>query len=378
MLDREAAQIPRGALWLTCGLALIFAGCLSSQGPEPVRRLAWPEPPLTARIEHVRTIRSGYDLQVAAPSAWDRFVNYLLGSNERFLPIAHPVDLELSPNGNVLYVSDFAQGVVHVLDLELNTAGTLGGDERFQRPFGLATDSQGRIYLVEQGTSQIRVLDPSGRTLAIFQSDELIRPTDIEIDESRGRLYVADPSHQQSPNHHVHVFDLEGNYLHKVGHGKGTGEGWLMFPTYLALGADGELYVTDTLNSRVSVFSPDGEFLRVVGSRGDGYGQFDKPKGVALDHFQNLYVADSSWSNVQIFGPEGDTLLYFGGRGAHPALLRNPTALTISAQTNTIYVGDYLNHRVVVYQLINTERSDGVAGSAVEEEEKETEGGRKP
>ena len=103
-----------------------------------------------------------------------------------------------------------------------------------------------------------------------------------------------------------------------------------------------------TMNSRVSVFGPDGDFLRAIGSRGDGFGSFDKPKGIAFDSFGNLYVADSSFGVVQIFGPEDDLLLYFGGRGAHPGLLRNPTGIAIEPRSNTIFVADYLNRRLSV------------------------------
>jgi len=113
------------------------------------------------------------------------------------------------------------------------------------------------------------------------------------------------------------------------------------------------------MNSRISVFDAQGEFVRTIGSRGDGFGLFDKPKGVDLDAFGNVYVVDSSWSNVQIFGPDGDVLLYFGGRGGYPGLLRNPTAIAI-APDNTIYVGDYLNRRVTIYRLVNTEAGDGL------------------
>jgi DNA-binding beta-propeller fold protein YncE len=173
-------------------------------------------------------------------------------------------------------------------------------------------------------------------------------------------MYVADPSHQKSEEHFVRIFDLEGKYLGNVGQGRGLAAGQLLFPTYLTLGPDGNLFVSDTMNSRVSVFDGEGNFVRTIGERGDGFGQFDKPKGLAFDSFGNLYVVDSSWSNVQIFGPEDDILLYFGGRGGYPGLLRNPTAIAVAPAQNIIYVGDYLNHRVVVYRLVNTESGDGL------------------
>jgi DNA-binding beta-propeller fold protein YncE len=308
----------------------------------------------------VRVVSSPRDLDgYEQPSNWDRFVSFLLGARTKSHRIVHPADVEVSSDGSTIYVSDFAQGVVHVFDLVGGTGRTLG-DGKLARPFGVVPDSAGNIYVVEQAKPQIRFMSPNGETIRILRSDQLVRPTDLVLDEERGRLYVADPSRQKSPDHYVRILDLEGNYLGEIGRGRGVDEGFLLFPTYLALGPDGNLYVSDTMNARVSVFDPDGGFVRTIGNRGDGFGQFDKPKGLAFDEFGNLYVVDSSWSNVQIFGPQDDVLLYFGGRGGYPGLLRNPTAIAVSQKGHAIYVGDYLNHRISVYRLVNTGPDDGL------------------
>ncbi|MBW2244260.1 MAG: SMP-30/gluconolactonase/LRE family protein [Deltaproteobacteria bacterium] len=321
--------------------------------------LRWPEPPDVARIEFVKSIRGPADLG-AKRTFWEA-ISQALGVTEgrRGLPIAQPADVEVSPDGKIIYVSDFAQGVVHVLDLGLGEVRYFGQGGALGRPFGLALDSAGNLWVAEQSNRQIRVIDPSGTTLRVIRSDHLVRPVDIALDEARGRLYVADGSRQHLLDHHVHVFDLEGEYSHALGTGRGTDPGALLFPSYLALDAAGNLYVSDTMNSRVTVFAEDGSFARTIGGRGDTFGLFDKPKGVAVDSFGNLYVVDSSWSNVQIFGPEDHVLLYFGGRGSYPGLLRNPTGITIGPD-NMIYVGDYLNRQINIYRLVNTKSDDGV------------------
>jgi DNA-binding beta-propeller fold protein YncE len=322
--------------------------------------MRWPDAPDPARIEFVSLVSSPRDL-TGAPGFRENMAAFIgLDVDRDSKRIVHPADVEATPDGSIVYVSDFAQGIIHVFDFGNQETRYLGLRDPFARPFGLAADSAGNLYVAEQGLQQIRLLGPEGETLRYFRSDHLIRPVDIALDEERGRLYVADGSHQNSKEHYVRVFDLEGNYLGEVGEGRGSSEGRLLFPTYLAVGADGTLYVSDTMNARVSVFDAEGNFLRTVGSRGDGFGLFDKPKGVALDSFGNLYVVDSSWSNVQIFGPEGHVLLFFGGRGGYPGLLRNPTAIAISRSTNQIFVGDYLNRRLSVYQLVNTEQDDGL------------------
>ena len=344
-------------------LALLgFAACASSHGAKPLVVLEWPEPPQVTRIKHVRTIYNARDVE-GPPTGWERFTNFLGTTvDEKQRGIAHAADTAVSADGQLVYVSDFAQGIVHVYDLATPEVRYFGLTSPMRNPFGITLDSAGNLYVVEQGAQQIRVMNPAGETLRMIQSNHLIRPTDIAVDEARGRIYVADPARQASKEHFVRVFDLEGNYLRDVGKGRGTGEGYLLFPTYVVLDGEGNLFVTDTMNSRVSIFSPDGEFLRTIGERGDGFGQFDKPKGVALDSLGNIYVTDSSWSNVQIFNPEGEVLLYFGGRGSYPGLLANPTGIAIARDTDTIYVTDYLNRRLCIYQLVNTDSVDDVPG----------------
>ena len=337
-----------------------LAGCATPRVDSSIT-LRWPDPPLESRIEVVRTIYGGQSRQSENISFWES-VAQLLGviAPYRGRPIGHPADIVVSPDGSTVYVSDFAQGIIHVFDLNGGKTRYFGLTEELGRPFGLALDSKGRLYVAEQLKRQIRVLDSKGETLNIFHSEKLIRPIDIAIDEQRNRLYVVDGSRQSRSDHYVRMFDLDGAYLGEIGNGRGNAEGKLLFPTYVQIGHNGDVYVSDTMNARVSVFSPDGQFLRVIGKRGDGFGLFDKPKGIALDSFGNIYVADSSWSNIQIFGPQGHVLLYFGSRGGYPGLLRNPTAIAIAQNTNTIYVADYLNHRLCVYQLVNTQPGDGL------------------
>lgn len=358
-------QAPRPAAamaWVGgIGIALaLLAGCATSTLPDLPVLLRWPEPPETTRIEFVRVVRNGQDL-TGPPGIGQRLAAFIgLDPGSRTRAIVQPADVEVSPDGTIAYVSDFAQGIVHVFDFEQKEARYLGLEKRLARPFGLALGSDGKLYVAEQDLKQIRVMTRDGQTLGFFRSPKLIRPVDIELDEARNRLYVADGSHQSSKEHYVRMFDLDGNYLGEVGKGRGTAEGYLLFPTYLAVDPEGNLYVSDTMNSRVSVFDSEGNFVRKVGARGDGFGLFDKPKGVDIDSFGNVYVVDSSWSNVQIFGPKGHVLLYFGGRGGYPGLLRNPTGIAIARESNLMFIGDYLNRRLQVYRLVNTTAEDSI------------------
>ncbi|HVW19013.1 MAG TPA: hypothetical protein VHB30_12280 [Solirubrobacteraceae bacterium] len=63
----------------------------------------------------------------------------------------------------------------------------------------------------------------------------------------------------------------------------GAGDGQLDSPLSLEVGADGRVYVADTGNTRVSVFSAGGSWLFSFGSAGTGAGQFAGVRDVAVD-----------------------------------------------------------------------------------------------
>jgi len=347
------------------GLLVFLASCVTAPEQSEPEHLVWPSPPLTTRIEFVRSIVSDEDLG-RDTTYTQRLLNFLAGEKPHPNRIVEPMGLAVSDDGQRLYVSDFAHLAVFVFDLAQKKFTKIGAQENLARPVGIALDAQEQLYVVEQEKKGISVFDRQGKKIQFITHPGIERPTGIALDRARGKIYLADTGHTRSPTHDVKIFNLRGELVGAIGQGKGSGPGQFLFPTYLAVDPQGNLYVTDTLNSRVQVFDADGKYLKTVGSRGSAWGMFDKPKGVALDSFGNLYVADSGWSNVQIFNQKGQVLLFFGGRGPIPGMLKNPTAITIDKQ-NRIYVADYLNHRVEVYQLVNTTATDSFLSPPVAE-----------
>jgi DNA-binding beta-propeller fold protein YncE len=318
-------------------------------------RLVWPEPPLEPRIRFLQTYANEKHLG-RKPTRRELFMEFFAGAVPPSTHVYQPMDIAVSDDGQRFYVSDFGRTVVFLFDYATKRVTQIGERRPFSRPFGVALDGEENLYVSEQANRRVVVLDREHQPIRIIQHPSLVRPGDVDIDRARGLLYVADPSTKASDDHSVKVFDLEGNLLRTVG-SKGICEGCLFFPTYVAVDAGGNLYVTSTLKSQVDVFDKDGNYLKQFGERGTSFGMFDKPKGVAVDSFGNVYVVDSGWSNVQIFNQKGQVLLFFGGRGAHPGLLKNPTGIAIDAQ-NRIYVADYLNYRVSAYELVNTSAED--------------------
>ena len=112
----------------------------------------------------------------------------------------------------------------------------------------------------------------------------------------------------------VHVLDKRSGKLRfKFGRaGSRDEEGALYQPTNLARAPDGDIYVVETGNFRVSRFTSDGKFVRRFGDAGQLPGQFARPKGIAVDRGGRVYVGDAAFQNVQIFDRMDRVLMAFG------------------------------------------------------------------
>jgi DNA-binding beta-propeller fold protein YncE len=81
----------------------------------------------------------------------------------------------------------------------------------------------------------------------------------------------------------------------------------------IAVGANGLVYVSDSGNGRVEVFTPTGTFVRQIGFPGRGEGHLVAPFDVAVDEAGDVFVADDELLTVTKFLPDGRFLWRIGG-----------------------------------------------------------------
>ena len=329
-----------------------LAGCATAPVQQEDKKMVWPPPPQPARIQFVRNITSERDLS-ADTTYSESLVAFLTGEKMPSGRIAEPTGIAVSEDAQRIYVADMMQQAVFRFDFGAKKFTKFGG---VGVPSGIALDAQENVYVVDTVKKGVVVLGRDGKPVHEFADPELERPNGIAIDKARQRMYVVDTGRSGKPQD-VKIYDLRGRRLGTIGGETGGEFGKFSFPSFVTVDASGNVYVTDTLNARVQKFDANGNFVTSFGQLGSNWGEFDKPKGVAVDTFGNVYVADSGWSNVQIFNPRGQVLLFFGGRGPVPGMMKNPLAVAID-KNNRIYVGDYLNHRIGIYELVNTTAAD--------------------
>jgi DNA-binding beta-propeller fold protein YncE len=140
-----------------------------------------------------------------------------------------------------------------------------------------------------------------------------------------GNLYVTDLSQR------VTVISSAGKVLRRWGK-PGTAPGEFRFIAFaptapadvagkIAVGSNGLVYVSDSGNARLQVFTRQGRFVRQFGSFGSGKGQFLHPLDVAVDNAGNVYVADDQGENVSKFSPGGKVIWQIGGASGDPDLI---------------------------------------------------------
>lgn len=105
--------------------------------------------------------------------------------------------------------------------------------------------------------------------------------------------------------------------------------------TDIAWDLQGNNFVSDGYgNSRVVKISPDGHWLKAVGTFGKGQDQFNTPHAIAVDAQDNVYVADRGNFRIQVYDDNLNYLRTISGIGA-------PWALCITnTPTQYMYSGD--------------------------------------
>lgn len=209
----------------------------------------------------------------------------------------------------------------------------------FTQVAGVAVDSQDKVYVFNRSLHPIIVLDREGRFLTSWGEGLFKTPHGISIgpDDS---IYLVDAG-----DHTVKKFTPEGALHQTLGAKDHPGEKGQPFnrPTDVALSPSGEIYVSDGYgNSRVHKFSRDGELLLSWGAPGDGPGQFNLPHSVWVDRHGCVYVADRENSRIQLFTSQGEFLTQWTD-------FLQPTDIFIDAE-DKVYVSE-LQHRVSILNL---------------------------
>ena len=337
--------------------------------------IVWPNPPAVARIRYQAFYAAQKLSQVEASSTKKaKWMDRLAGtqptseSGKVLFQLGEPYGMAVDSKNN-LYVADQKVGAIFVFNTETREAELIKNrvDAHFVRIIGLAMDDGDRLFVSDPGLRHILVFDASHKATDVI-TDGLASPGSLAIDRENRLLYVSDIQLDQ-----VLVYDADSfKLLRKIGttghNHELTTPGDFAKPSGLAVDADGNLYVCDTLNDRVEVFDADGKFISTYGKNGDGPGYFARPKGVTVDSDGHIWVADGMQDRVQVFNQQWQLLIVFGGHGLLPGQFQGLVNVLADNKTNRVFTSEIYPGRVQQFRYVTDAEAESL--------QKEKEAGR--
>jgi DNA-binding beta-propeller fold protein YncE len=320
--------------------------------PVDITKLVWPPPPDKPRVRYISEYYGEFDLmgkKQAKGGILERMAGVSVAPEERPRMIK-PYGLAVDSKGRI-YVTDTMKAVVFVFDLE-NKKLEFRGDNapaNLELPVGLAVDEKDRLFVSDSKTHQITCFNSDGTFESAFGAADLRRPGGMAVDDALHRLYVVDGGGKR-----IAIFDLDSlkllRYIGQIKSGGDINEG-MDYPNSIAIDPDGLIYVTDAVIARVVVYDTEGNFVRSWGKRGDAAGLFGRPRGIAIDADGHVYVADALLNRMQIFSPEGTPLLAVGGNGVGPGQFMLMAGVAIDRKNRIIAV-DQTPARIEIFHYI--------------------------
>jgi len=301
------------------------------------------------RVNHIRLGGVGDEELLA------EFFKFGEGDGRSTWPFGVAVDRQ-----NRVYVSDEWTNTVSVFDADgkfLRKWGKTGsGDGELLRPAGLACDRDGNIIVVDSGNNRLQVFSPEGKFVAKYGktgsgNGEFNQPWGATVDKE-GNIYVADWK-----NHRIQKLSPDGKFLMKIGeYGTLPHEpnayavtylgpfvsslpvpgypkaGIFNHPTDVAVDPDGDIYVTDWGNHRVSIFEAD---------------------GTPLTNLVGDAQVMSKWGQQSIDANPDMMKAYRRVRNLEPLWrLCFPTAVDFNPATDEIIVADSQRNRLQIYRKV--------------------------
>jgi sugar lactone lactonase YvrE len=229
-----------------------------------------------------------------------------------------------------------------VVEVNSMVSGTLVGDIKgVLQPYGITVNGNDEIIVVENGKDSITVFRSDGKQVRMIQSKGKIkinRPRGVTITKSNNILITDDDG--------LKMCSQEGKHLTAIGK-IGAGRMEFSFPCGLTVSNDGKIYVCDTFNDRIQVLNPDLTFSQFLGNDADSPTRLNQPHDIAFTSNGNFYVADHGNHCIKMFSPRGDYLDQITTKGGQEPL-KNPVSIHVNSN-DQLFVGEEKTSGLSVY-----------------------------
>jgi sugar lactone lactonase YvrE len=238
----------------------------------------------------------------------------------------------------------------------ITPVGTVGtGPGQLERPFGMAADSEGNMWIVDSTNNRVVELNKNGtyvRQVTGGPSGAFKELRGITIDPD-GYLWVAEKG-----NRRVLKFGSTGQFVSQF-----TLNGTTT-PFDLGMGPDRVLWVTDPDTKKVYRYLQDGTLSKEISVAQPNGGGVALPFGIGVDQFNNAWIAIQGTHEVRELSSSGSQLFSFGGEGTSTGKFKSPFDVAIAASGH-LFVSDGLNNRIQEFKSDGSFlRTFGTTGTA--------------
>jgi DNA-binding beta-propeller fold protein YncE len=255
--------------------------------------------------------------------------------------LAEPTSAFFDHARNELWVADTKNNLVGVFTPEGVPLFSFSSDQ-IREPSRLAVDGKGRVYVLDNDRSKIKVFDYKGRYLGPLDLPTAgPKPSFGALTfDDEGNLYVG-----ENENCQVFVFGPDGKARQRFGEcGADPGQ----FQAISGIAVDKErIVVVDAQVVAVQVFDKHGNLVKSWGKHDMGIQNFSLPASVGLDSRQHVVVIDTLRHEIKFFDLEGNFLERFGGLGRRPGQISFPTGMAVDG--DRLFVVEKGNSRVQAF-----------------------------
>jgi tripartite motif-containing protein 71 len=160
-------------------------------------------------------------------------------------------------------------------------------------------------------------------------------PHDVGVDYRNGDLYVLD-----SNNKRVQIFSREGSYKREF-------PGRFVEPFGISVHPKGDfLCVADPGSREVVKFSLEGQELARYGGQGSAAGKFRWSRDCAIDEQGHIYVADTDNERAQKLDAEGNFMGFIIGPNTREKGSFHPRSIAVNSKTGEVYAAAAYANRI--------------------------------
>src|SRR5581483_7248067 len=220
---------------------------------------------------------------------------------------------------------------------------------KLANPQTLAVAADGSFYIADTGNNRVRRVGLDGMITTVAGNGG---------PRGSGEIREQRQEHRGQTERQARLSSAPGD-------GGPAAQAEVNFPTGIAIGRDGSLYIAETGAHRVRKVSPGGTISTVAGTGSSGFSgdegpatdaELQTPTGLAVGHDGFLYIADTGNGRIRHIGPDGSIYTIAGngaqsspgdgdGGPARQAALAAPVSVAVGAD-GSVFVAESAGGRI--------------------------------